>query len=233
MLGGRIGNKKVRWAIVMACIAASTSIAVYGVAIISRNLSTPTNPNALKESLQATYLGYSNNLFRVGLTNNGTESILVSKGSCSSGYCFLVSQAALNVGQSNVTVEFSGSAPSRPTVFNVTTFHGKTFQWNTSSPAFNPYIGRETLLFNGYDGYVAYSNPLYSYFLNITNTGTAYVTIEGGSCTTGYCGAVPVILNPNVVTVVRFNSPNPCPGYITFTAVTALGNIFNFYVKAC
>ena len=204
------------------------------VAIISRNLYTPTNPNALKESLQATYLSYGNNIFRVGLTNNGTESILVSRGSCSSGYRFLVSQAAVSVGQSNVTVEFSGGAPSGPTVFSVTTFHGNTFQWNTSSPAFNPYIGRETLLFDGYNGSMAYSNPtLYEYFLNVTNTDTASVTIEGGSCTTGYCFALPATLYPNVVTVLTFSSTNPCPGYITFTAVTALGNIFDFYVKAC
>jgi hypothetical protein len=232
LLGGRIGNKRVRWAIVMVCIVASTGIAVYGVAIINRHPFTPTNP-ALKESLQATYLGYGSNIFRVSLTNNGTESIFVSKGTCSSGYCMLVSQAALNVGQSNVTVEFSGPAPSGPTVFNVTTFNGNTFQWNTSSPAFNPHIGHETLVFDSYDGYIAYSNPLYVYSLNVTNTGTANVTIEGGSCTTGNCGPFPTTLYPNVVTVLKFGSPNPCPGYITFSAVTALGNIFDFYVKAC
>jgi len=232
LLRERIGKKKLIWATVMACIAATIGIGAYEVVIIGRNQVTPTRPN-LKESLQATYRGYGNNIFTVSLTNNGTEGIMVEKGSCSSGYCFLVSPAAISVGQSNVTVEFSGSAPSGPTVFNVTTFQGNTFHWNTSSPAFNQYLGRETLLFNGYDGYVAYSNPLYSYFLNVTNTGTASVTIEGGSCTTGYCFAIPVILNPNVVTVVRFNSTNPCPGYVTFTVVTARGNTFTFSVKAC
>lgn len=217
----------------MVSIVASSGIAIYGVSITNRNPFTPKNPTALKESLQATYLGYGNNIFRVGLTNNGTESIFVSKGSCSSGYCRLVSQAALNVGQSNVTVEFSGPAPSGPTVFNVTTFNGNTFHWNTSSPGFNPYIGRETLVFDSYDGYVAYSNPLNVYSLNVTNTGTADVTIEGGSCTTGCSFASSATLYPNVVTVLRFGSPNPCPGYITFAIVTALGNTFDFYVKAC
>jgi hypothetical protein len=149
------------------------------------------------------------------------------------GILYAISQAALNVGQSNVTVEFSGPAPSGPTVFNVTTFNGNSFQWNTSSPAFNPHIGHETLVFDSYDGYVAYSNPLYVYSLNVTNTGTANVTIEGGSCTTGNCGPFPTTLHPNIVTVLKFGSPNPCPGYITFSAATALGNIFDFYVKAC
>src|SRR5207245_5009290 len=123
LLGGRIANKNVRWAIVMACIAASTGIAAYSAAIISRNLVTPPKP-ALKESLQAQYVGYANNIFTVSLSNNGTESILVSHGSCSSGYCFLVAQAALSVGQSNVTVEFSGSSPSGVTAFSVDTFNG-------------------------------------------------------------------------------------------------------------
>ncbi len=235
MLGGRIANKKVRWAIVMACIAASTGIAVYSAAIISRNLVTPPKP-ALKESLQAKYVGYANNIFTVSLSNNGTESVLVSNGSCSSGYCFLVSQAAVSVGQSNVTVEFSGAAPSGPTVFSVTTFHGNTFQWNTTSPAVNPYLGRETLLFDGFSSY-AYSPTLYDYFLNLTNTGTGNVTIEGGHCSLANCGPVLApylpVLHPNVMTSVRFRSSNACPGYITLTFVTALENIFNFYEKAC
>jgi len=235
LLGGRIGNKKVRWAIVMVCIAASTGIAVYSAAIISRNLVTPPKP-ALKESLQAKYVGYANNIFTVSLSNDGTESILVSQGSCSSGYCFLVAQAALNVGQSNVTVEFSGASPSGVIVFSVDTFNGNTFDWNTSSPAFNPYLGRETLLFDGFSSY-AYSPTLYDYFLNLTNTGTANVTIEGGHCSLASCSPVLApylpVLHPNVVKSVRFQSSNACPGYITLTFVTALENIFNFYEKAC
>lgn len=216
----------------MACIAATSGITVYGIAIVSRNLNT-LKQNSLRESLQATYLGYKNNIFTVDLTNNGTESLMVTKGSCSSGYCSLVSQAAVNAGQSNVTVEFSGSAPTGVTVFNVTTFNGGTFHWNTSSLAFNPNLGRESLLFNRYDGYVAYGNPLYVYSLNVTNTGMASVSIEGGSCTSPNCNARPVTLSPNVLTVVTWSSPNTCPGYMTFTAVTALGNIFSFYVRAC
>src|SRR3989442_3645862 len=125
----------------MACITASTGIAVYSAAIISRNPVTPPKP-ALKESLQAKYVGYANNIFTVSLSNNGTESVLVSHGSCSSGYCFLVDQTALSVGQSNVTAEFSGSTTSGVTVFSVVTFHGNTFDWNTSRQQFNHNLSR-------------------------------------------------------------------------------------------
>ena len=129
MLLDKLGKKKVQWAIVVACIAATVGLVVDDFVIISQNIAKPTKPYVTKESLTATYEGYANNIFRVSLTNNGTDGIAITRGSCSSGYCFLVSPAALSAGQSNVTVEFSGGPPSGSTVFNVTTGLGIRFHW--------------------------------------------------------------------------------------------------------
>ena len=119
-------------------------------------------------------------------------------------------------------------------VFNVTIFQGnKTYSWNTSSPAFNPRLGHETLILDSFDRYIPFGN-VYYYYLNLTNTGPDDVNITGGSCANTSCAAAsPIALSPNVVTRVEFVSSNPCPGNITLTATTVFDNIFNFYVKAC
>jgi len=235
LLREKLGKKNVRRAIIIACLAATIGLVVGDVIIINgRNATPPTTPKPYfpKESLEATYEGYANNLFKVSLTNNGTDGVTVERGGCSSGYCILLGPAAVSPGQ-NVTVEFSGVAPSGSTTFSVTTFWGNTFHWNSSSPGFNSYLVRETLILDSYDGYVPSTN-VYAYWLNLTNTGPQKVYITGGSCTNTSCAAAsPVIVSPNVVTPVRFASVNSCPGYITLTATTALENIFNFYVKAC
>jgi len=221
----------------MVGIAATISIAVYGVGISGWNRTTPKKPSFYTESLQATYLGYGGPCgpcFRVNIANNGNGSAITTGGTCSSGYCLLQPpEIALDKG-SNITVNFDGAAPNGPVVFNVTIFQGnKTYSWNTSSPAFNPRLGHETLILDSFDRYIPFGN-VYYYYLNLTNTGPDDVNITGGSCANTSCAAAsPIALSPNVVTRVEFVSSNPCPGNITLTATTVFDNIFNFYVKAC
>jgi hypothetical protein len=232
-----VRNKKVVWAVLLAGIAATTGIAGYGVALSGWNRVTPTKPSFYTESLHATYMGYGGPCgpcFRVNIANNGNLSVTTTGGTCSSGYCLLQPpEISLDKG-SNITVDFDGAVPNGPVVFNVTIFQGnKTYSWNTSSSAFNPRLGHETLILDSFDRYIPFGNAFY-YYLNLTNTGPNNVDITGGNCTNTSCAAAsPIVLSPNVVTRVEFTSFNPCPGNITLNATTIFDNTFNFYVKAC